>query len=87
MGLTRLVSGLNMGTVVIDNARQGLFKEFQMSSDFSVLPFDFNATSVTFVANSAQAKARIDGAVSVEVRKSAAPQFVVKLESEGFTVS
>lgn len=58
-----------------------------MSSDFQVLPFDFNATTVTFVVNSAQAKARMDGAVSFEVRKSAAQQFSDQLESKGFVVS
>lgn len=58
-----------------------------MSADFQILPFDFNATTVTFVVISAQAKARMDGAVSVEVRKSAAQQLCDKLESEGFQVS
>ena len=84
--MTWRVSGLNMGTVVIDNARQGLFKEFQMSSDFSVLPFDFNATTVTIVANNAAAQARIYGGVSVDVFESAAQQFVDQLEADGFQV-
>jgi deoxyribodipyrimidine photolyase-like uncharacterized protein len=76
-----------MGTVVIDNALAGLFKEFQMSADFSVLPFDFNSTTVTVVANNAAAQARIYGGVSVEVFKSAAQQFVDQLEADGFQVS
>ena len=58
-----------------------------MFADFSVLPFDFNATTVTFVANSDAAKARIDGGLSVDVRKSAAQDFCDKLEAEGFKVS
>ena len=61
-------------------------KEIQMS-DFQVLPFDFSATTVTFVANNTNAKDRICGGVSCEVRKSAAPEFAAKLEAEGFTVS
>jgi hypothetical protein len=56
-------------------------------SDFQVLPFDFNATTVTFVANSQAAKARLDGGISVAVRKSAAQQFLDNLEAEGFLVS
>lgn len=57
-----------------------------MSADFKILPFDFNATTVTVVPNNAKAKARFDGAVSVEVRKSAVEQFCKKLENEGFVV-
>ena len=58
-----------------------------MIADFSVLPFDFNSTTVTFVANNAQAKARVYGGVSVEIRKSLAQEFADKLESEGFKVA
>jgi hypothetical protein len=76
-----------MGTVVDDIALTGLFKEFQMFSDFSVLPFDFNDTTVTVVANSMKAKLRFDGAVSVEVRKSAVEQFLEKLDAEGYTMT
>jgi deoxyribodipyrimidine photolyase-like uncharacterized protein len=75
-----------MGTVVIDNALAGLFKEFQMSADFSVLPFDFNDVTVTIVAKNAAAQARICGGVSVQVFKSAAQQFVDQLEADGFKV-
>ena len=57
-----------------------------MSADFFVLPFDFNATTVTLVPNNAKAKARFDGAVSVQIRKSAIEQFCEKLEGEGFVV-
>ena len=56
-------------------------------SDFQILPFDFNATTVTFVANNDAAKARIYGGLSVDVRKSAAQEFCDKLEAEGFKVS
>jgi hypothetical protein len=76
-----------METVIDDNALTGLFKEFQMFSDFSVLPFDFNATVVVFQINTAKAKAAFDGAVSIEVRKSAAQGFADKLEADGFVVS
>jgi hypothetical protein len=58
-----------------------------MFADFSVLPFDFNATTVKIVANSQAAKVRLYGGVSVEVRKSAAQQFCNNLETEGFKVS
>jgi hypothetical protein len=75
-----------METVVIDNALAGLFKEFQMSADFFVLPFEFNDTTVTVVANNAAAQARICGGVSVQVFKSAVEQFVERLESDGFRV-
>jgi hypothetical protein len=75
-----------MGTVVIDNALAGLFKEFQMSADFSVLPFDFDATTVTVVANNAAAQDRICGGLSVQVRKSAVEQYVERLEADGFRV-
>ena len=56
-------------------------------SDFQVLPADFSATTLTFVANTTNAKDRICGGLSCEVRKSAAPDFAAKLEAEGFTVS
>lgn len=55
-------------------------------SDFQILPSDFNATTVTFVANTNAAKQRIDGGVSVDIRKSAAPDFLATLEAEGFVV-
>ena len=55
-------------------------------ADFQVLPFSFNDTTVTFVAISAAAKQRFDGAISVAIRKSASQDFLDKLESEGFSV-
>lgn len=56
-------------------------------SDFSVLPFDFNSTTVTFVAHTDAAKQRIYGGVSAQIYKSAAPQFLEELEAEGFSVN
>jgi|APGre2960657404_1045060.scaffolds.fasta_scaffold119303_2 hypothetical protein len=55
-------------------------------SDFKVLPSDFSATTITLVANTQNAKDRICGGVSCELRKSAAPDFVAKLEAEGFII-
>lgn len=55
-------------------------------SDFKVLPSDFSATTITLVANTQNAKDRICGGVSCELRKSAAPDFVAKLKAEGFII-
>jgi hypothetical protein len=55
-------------------------------ADFQVLPFDFSSTTVTFVALSQAAKQRFGGAVSVEIRKSYAQDYLDRLESEGFFV-
>ena len=55
--------------------------------DFKILPFDFAATTVTFLAISQTAKSRFDGAISVDVRKSCAQDFCDKLEAEGFKVA
>jgi hypothetical protein len=55
-------------------------------ADFQVLPFDFASTEVKILAMTAAAKARIYGGVSVNVMKSAAPDFVDQLEAEGFRV-
>ena len=54
--------------------------------DFQILPSDFNATTVTFVAKTDAAKQRICGGISVDIRKSAAPDFLATLEAEGFKV-
>ncbi len=54
--------------------------------DFQILPSDFNATTVTFVAKTNAAKQRICGGLSVDIRKSAAPDFLATLEAEGFRV-
>lgn len=58
-----------------------------MISDFSVIDAGFNATSVQFVANSDKARARFDGALSCEVRKSLSGVYWDRLEDEGFTLS
>ena len=55
-------------------------------SDFQILPSNFNDTTITFVANTDAAKQRIYGGVSVDIRKSAAPDFLETLEAEGFKV-
>jgi hypothetical protein len=55
-------------------------------SDFKVLPSEFSATTITLVANTQNAKDRICGGLSCDIRKSAAPDFVAKLEAEGFTI-
>ena len=57
-----------------------------MFIDFVILPFDFNDTTITFVAETDAAKARFGGAIAAQVRKSAAPDYADLLESEGFTV-
>jgi hypothetical protein len=57
-------------------------------ADFQILPFDFNSTTATVVANTQRAKERLGNcAISAEIRKSALPAFVDKLESEGFSVA
>ena len=60
-------------------------KEANMA-DFQVLPFDFASTEATFVALTEAAKKRLDGAFSINVRKSAAPAIAERLEAEGFKV-
>lgn len=54
--------------------------------DFQILPFDFNATTVTFVANNKAAQERIYGGKLVEIRKSEAPSFYATLIGDGFKV-
>lgn len=66
------------------------FKESFM--DFIVAPFDFDATSANVTAKSLKAKSLFAekfgiGAVSIEVRKSALPEVVAKLESDGYNVA
>jgi hypothetical protein len=56
-------------------------------ADFQVLPSNFNETTITFVCVSTAAKSRMNGAVSVQVRKSAAPDFYAQLEAEGFSLA
>jgi hypothetical protein len=55
-------------------------------SDFQILPFDFNATTVTFVANNKAAQDRIYGGKSVEIRKSESQRFYATLIGDGFSV-
>lgn len=54
-------------------------------SDFQVLPFSFNDTTVTVKCVSDAAKKRMDGAISIEVRKSASVDLVDRLIDEGFS--
>lgn len=58
-----------------------------MSADFQVLPFNFNETTVTFVALTESAKEAIYGGVSVQIRKSCAFSYVEMLETSGFVIS
>lgn len=57
-----------------------------MFIDFVVLSSDFNDTTVTIVAETTAAKARFDGGISIQIKKSALPRVVDLLESQGFTV-
>lgn len=55
-------------------------------ADFQVLPSNFNDTTVTFVATNQAAQQRIYGGVSVNIKKSAAPDFYDALLADGFSV-
>jgi hypothetical protein len=55
-------------------------------ADFQVLLSSFNDTTITFVATNKAAQQRIYGGVSVNIRKSAAPDFYDTLVAEGFSV-
>jgi hypothetical protein len=56
-------------------------------ADFQIIfPSDFNATTLTFVAKTKEAQARIYGGVSAEIFKSAAQEFCDTLKQEGFVV-
>jgi len=60
--------------------------------DFTVSPFDFDATEAMIVAQSSQAKTFFAekfgiGAFSIQVLKSGLPDVVAKLEDAGFKVS
>ena len=57
------------------------------TADFQILPSAFSDTEITFEAISAAAKQRFHGAVSWNIRKSLAPDFLVKLELEGYKVA
>lgn len=53
-------------------------------ADFQILPSDFASTTFTVVALTQRAKDRLCGGLSADIRKSALPDFVSRLESEGF---
>ena len=59
-------------------------------TDFTFSPTDFNATTILVVANSTNAKDYLAqrygiGCVSVEIRKSAAPEFADSFEFQGLS--
>jgi hypothetical protein len=59
-------------------------------TDFTFSPTDFNATTILVVANSTDAKDYLAqrygiGCVSVEIRKSAAPEFADSFEFQGLS--
>ena len=59
-------------------------------TDFTFSPIDFNATTITVVANTVNAKEYLAqrygvGCVSVEIRKSAAPEFADSFEFQGLS--
>jgi hypothetical protein len=61
-------------------------------TDFTFSPADFNATTILVVANTSYAKEYLAerygvGCVSVEVRKSAAPDFADSFEFQGLSYS
>jgi hypothetical protein len=61
-------------------------------TDFSFLPSDFSATEITLVANTPIAKAHLAerfglGCVSVNIRKSAAPDLADSFEFQGLSYS
>jgi len=61
-------------------------------TDFSFLPSDFSATEITLVANTQIAKAHLTdhfglGCVSVNIRKSAAPDLADSFEFQGLSYS
>ena len=53
-------------------------------TDFLILAADFDATTVKVVCASKEAKERHYGAASLNIRKSALPDFVSRMEAEGF---
>jgi hypothetical protein len=59
-------------------------------TDFTFSPADFNATTILVVANTPDAKQYLAeryglGCVSVEIRKSAAPEFADSFEFQGLS--
>jgi len=61
-------------------------------TDFTFSPTDFGATTILVVANTTDAKDYLAqrygiGCVSVEIRKSAAPEFADSFEFQGLSYS
>ena len=61
-------------------------------TDFSFLPTDFASTEITVVANTSDAKEYLAqrygvGCVSINIRKSAAPEFADSFEFQGLSYS
>jgi hypothetical protein len=59
-------------------------------TDFTFSPTDFSATTITVVANTTDAKEYLAqrygaGCVSLEIRKSAAPEFADSFEFQGLS--
>ena len=59
-------------------------------TDFSFLPSDFSATEITILANTQDAKQYLaerygSGCVSINVRKSAAPELADSFEFQNLT--
>jgi hypothetical protein len=55
-------------------------------ADFQVLPADFSATTTRVVCATTAAKERHCGAASLDIRKSALPDFAARMEAEGFCI-
>ncbi len=69
--------------------QKGLFKESEMT-DFSFLPTDFASTEITVVANTQDAKQYLAerygfACVSINIRKSAAPEFTDSFAFQGLS--
>jgi hypothetical protein len=61
-------------------------------TDFTFSPADFNATTILVVANTVDAKEYLAqrygvGCVSIEIRKSTAPEFADSFEFQGLSYS
>ena len=61
-------------------------------TDFTFSPADFNSTEITVVANTPDAKEYLAqrygvGCVSINIRKSAAPEFADSFEFQGLSYS
>jgi hypothetical protein len=63
-----------------------------LMTDFTFSPADFNATTILVVANTSEAKEYLAqrygvGCVSVEIRKSSAPEFADSFEFQNLSYS